>query len=352
MERLPSGRTRPRMTERFPERSLAGHVAELVVEVEHLAGERVLPGDLRLEPESAEARRLEQAHFVLPSSESAPPRLEREEGPPPRTTLVLPLMPLPPEAGRQELVLPPLPIAIARASGEVFVLCSEPHRLLVEDPVANTPEAAPRDNPEPRRQREVWEAAKQAAFLGLGALVGGALLAWAFSWWRRRPKQAPPLPPPRLPWEVAEEELYDLERAGLIASQRFDEHFERVADVIRKYLGGRYGFDGLECTSRETLRVLRAIRPEVSYLPHIKSFLQQADLVKFARLTPSAAECTEFLERARLIVQRTLPVAPSAPSAPSAPAPNATATASALDGATPGSPAPEDPTQDDEEGRR
>lgn len=290
------------------------------MEVEHLPGERVLPGDLRLQPDSAEARRLERAHFVLPSPQSAPPRLDREEGDTPRTTLTLPLMPLPPEAGRHELVLPPLPIAVARASGEVFVLCSEPHRLLVEDPVANTPEAAPRGNPEPRRQREVWEAAKQAFFVGLGALLAGAALAWAFLWWRRRPKQAPPPPPPRLPWEVAEEELYDLERAGLIASGRFDEHFERVADVIRKYLGGRYGFDGLECTSRETLRMLRAIRPEVAYLPQIKSFLQQADLVKFARLTPSADECAEFLERARLIVQRTLPVSPGAQASATQPA--------------------------------
>src|SRR5690606_27757528 len=108
---------------------------------------------------------------------------------------------------------------------------------------------------------------------------------------------------------------------------------ERVADVIRKYLGARYGFDGLECTSRETLRMLRAITPPVTALPLIKAFLQQADLVKFARLTPTAEQCVEVLEEARLIVQRTLPVnTPGAPdSAVPPPAdPSSTASSSTL----------------------
>lgn len=310
VERLPSGRSRPPMTERFPDRGTAGHVAELVVEIEHLPGERVLPGDLRIEASSIEAKRLEQAHFILPDGRSAPPGLEREEGDHPRTKLTVPVVPLPPEAGRHELVLPAVPIAMARASGEVFVLCTQEHTITVEDPLTNQPEAPPEPNPEPRRQLEVWEAAKQAFLIGVVALVVGALLAWFFTWLRRRPRAAPPPPPPRVPWEVAEEALHDLERSGLIAAGRFDEHFERVADVIREYLGRRYGFDGLECTSRETLRLLRAITPPILYLPQIKSFLQQADLVKFARLTPSPEECTDFLQRARTIVERTIP-APS-----------------------------------------
>ena len=307
VERLPSGRSRPPVEERFPERGTAGHVAELVVAIEHLPGERVLPGDLRVEASSLDAQRLERAHFILPDARSAPPRLEREEGDQPRTTLTVPLVPLPPDAGRHELVLPSIPIAMARASGEVFVLCTQEHTITVEDPLTNHPDAPPEPNPEPRRQLEVWATAKEAFLFGAAALVLAALLAWLFTWWRRRPRATPAPPPPRVPWEVAEEALYDLERAGLVAAGRFDEHFERVADVIREYLGRRYGFDGLECTSRETLRVLRAITPPIAYLPQIKSFLQQADLVKFARLTPSAEECADFLERARTIVQRTIP---------------------------------------------
>jgi hypothetical protein len=314
VEHLPSGRARPRVVETFPERGLAGYATELVVEVEHLRGERLLPGGLHIEAASDEARQLEQAHFVLPHpSSTAAPRLESTETKEGGTLskLVLPLVPLPSEPGRRELVLPSLPIAMARASGEVFILCTAPHTITIEDPIANEPSPEPRENPGPRRQLEVWQAAKDALLIGSLALVSGALFAWLFTRWRKRPRRGPPPPPPRPPWEVAEESLRDVESSGLIRAGRFDEHFDRVSQTIRQYLGDRYGFDGLESTSREALRVLAAITPSVPDLDGIKRFLQHADLVKFARLTPSEDECREYLSKARHIVNRTVPHAPS-----------------------------------------
>ena len=41
-----------------------------------------------------------------------------------------------------------------------------------------------------------------------------------------------------------------------MAEGRFAEHFDRVSDIVRKYLGLRFGFDGLESTTREALAVL------------------------------------------------------------------------------------------------
>jgi hypothetical protein len=32
---------------------------------------------------------------------------------------------------------------------------------------------------------------------------------------------------------------------------------------VRKYLGARYGFDGLESTTRESLSVLREVSPRI-----------------------------------------------------------------------------------------
>jgi hypothetical protein len=103
------------------------------------------------------------------------------------------------------------------------------------------------------------------------------------------------------------EELFDIRHAGLVKSQRFTDHYDRVSNAIRRYLGDRYGFDGLECTTRETLALLRDVRPQIAVMPHISGFLRQADLVKFARLTPTAAECTQALELGEEIVQRTVP---------------------------------------------
>jgi hypothetical protein len=139
------------------------------------------------------------------------------------------------------------------------------------------------------------------------ALVIGALVAWVLGRWLRRPKPAPPPPPPRPPWDVALEELEDVRRAELVQNSRFVEHFDRVSYIMRRYCGDRYGFDGLESTTREMLHVLRRVVPPIPVLDVIEAFLRQADLVKFARLTPTAEECNEALSRCLEIVQRTIP---------------------------------------------
>jgi hypothetical protein len=321
VERLPEGRPRPKVHEQFPERGTSGHVAVLEIVVEHSPVETVLPGGFRLHLDAAESRALQSAHFVLPDPDGgAGPSIEvSTQGARPKTTVKIPFVPLPPEPGRNELVLPPLPIAIARASGELVNVCTAEHRIVVEDPIANAPNPKPRENPAPRPQSEVWTAAKYATFATLGALVVAALGSLLISRWRRRPRPAPPPPPPRPPWHVALEELRDLRHAGLIAAGRFAEHYDRVSDTLRKYLGDRYGFDGLESTTREALVVLRAVDPAVPPLEEITRFLRQADLVKFARLTPSEQECDRALEVAEQIVHRTMPP----PSAAEAAAPAA-----------------------------
>jgi hypothetical protein len=241
-----------------------------------------------------------------------------------KSVLTIPVVPLPEKAGRHQLVLPPLPIAISRASGEVLTLCTKPHAILIEDPIANDPHPKPHPNPPPRRQLEEWKLMKQVALATAIALVVGALLAWLIGKWLRRERPLPPPPPPRPPWEVAAEELFDLKNAKLIEAARYAEHFDRVSDVVRKYLGALYGFDGLESTTREILLLLRRLDLEPAVAREIEAFLKEADLVKFARLTPSVEECESALERAERIVQKTmpsaLPPAPRVPGPPSEPA--------------------------------
>jgi hypothetical protein len=221
------------------------------------------------------------------------------------------------------IFVPPLPVSIARASGDVVVLCTAPHAVAIEDPIANTSNAMPRPNPPGREQREEWTALKNALIIGGAALGLGALAAWLLGKWLRRAKPLPPPPPPRPPWEVALEELFDVRHAGLVAEGRLAEHFDRVSDTVRKYLGARYGFDGLESTTREALGMLRGVAPRIGPLDAIETFLRQADLVKFAKTVPTADEGELALVRAEHIVRETLPTVLPMASAPleAAPAP-------------------------------
>jgi hypothetical protein len=288
------------------------------VTIDHGKGETVLPQGFQVQSSGEAAHALAEAGFVLPDPDGgAGPTLSTTPTANGATTKIgIPMLVLPKTPGRSRMLLPPVPIAVARASGEVLTLCTEPHAVIVEDPTASTPDAKPKPNPAPRTQLEEWTLAKQ---LTIGAAIGAvlaALLAWLFVRWSRRPKPVPPPPPPRPPWEVAFEELFAIRYAGLAKDARFAEHYDRVSDAVRKYLGGRYGFDGLETTTREMTHVLKRIDPPVVELGTILGFLDECDLVKFARFTPSDEDCTRILDRGEYIVRVTIPPQVATPSAP------------------------------------
>jgi hypothetical protein len=309
IEKLPSGKARPVLMEVFPLRGLSGHALPLVVTLGHGTAETVLPTGFRFQPETEGAKALKQAGFILPSPDGgAGPKVERKDEKGATTSRVtLSFVALPKEPGRHQLTLPPLPITVARASGELITLCTQPHSIIIEDPTSSTPNPKPKENPPPRRQREEWTSLKQAVGIGALALVVGAALAWLVQRWLKRPRTLPPPPPPRPPWEVALEALHDLRHAGLTREGRFSEHFDRVADIVRRYLGDRYGFDGLESTTREMLTALRGTTPRIVVLDEIERFLRQADLVKFARMVPGEPECSTAVSEASQIVERTVP---------------------------------------------
>lgn len=309
VEHIPEGKARPTLTEVFPERGKSGFTAWLKVTLEHGKGESVLPGGFQLQRGSEEAKALERAQFLLPDAHSpSSARIVTKQTPSGlRTTLSIPFVPLPKEPGRQQLVLPSVPIAVSRASGEILTLCTAPHAIAVEDPTANTPNAKPRRNPKPERQQEEWTLLKQLTYGGLAASVA-ALLGFLFArWWMKRVRPAPPPPPPRPAWEVALEAFKAIDAEGLIEQQRFADHFDRTSDVVRSYLGALYGFDGLESTTREALTQLQRSLPPGQLLEEVQEFLRKADLVKFARLTPTEAECHGALEQGESFVHRTMP---------------------------------------------
>jgi hypothetical protein len=313
VETAPAGAERPQVIETFPLRGASGYAATLHVVVTHGKGETVLPRGLDLQSESDAARALKSAGFALPDQQGdARARVATADADPKtgkrQTTLDLPLVALPAEPGRHVLALPPLPLSIARASGDVVTLCTKPHSIVIEDPIAAVPDAKPKGNPPPRPQREEWVALERGLAWGAAGLLAGALAAWLIRRWLRRPRPVAPPPPPRPPWEVALERLDEARHAGLLETARFSEFFDRVNDAVRQYLGARYGFDGLESTTDEILAALRRLPRFQLPIPEVAGFLQQCDLVKFADLTPSLQECERALAEAERVVRATAPV--------------------------------------------
>jgi hypothetical protein len=322
VESIPSGGQRPVIVDTFPERGFSGYAATLSVTVQHGKGESVLPNGLSLQASGDAAKLLKDASFVIPDQDggAAARLVEQNDGSNTeraKTLLELPLVPLPAEPGRHVLFLPPVPVAVARANGEIATVCTRPHRILIEDPIASVNDAKPKPNPPARAQREEWTSLKKGLVWATAGLVAGALLAYLAYRWLTRPKPVPPPPPPRPPWEVALERLDETRHAGLLEVGRFSEYFDRVNDAVRSYLGSLYGFDGLESTTDEVVASLKRSPNRSIPLPEVIAFLQECDLVKFANFTPALGDCAKVLDQGEQIVRRTMPRATTFQTSPS-----------------------------------
>ena len=121
----------------------------------------------------------------------------------------------------------------------------------------------------------------------------------------------PPPPPPRPPWEIAVEKLGELRRRKqrMVEEGKAAQFVDEVSDVVREYLGGRFGFDGLETTSDEMIVLLRSRGVSVGLWQEVAAYLQRCDLIKFAKVEPDQDEADLVFAKAQDIVQFSMPLA-------------------------------------------
>ncbi len=163
-----------------------------------------------------------------------------------------------------------------------------------------------------RSWRLLW-----AALVALG--VAGLAYA-ALRWWRNRPAPPAVVVPPE-PLDVRIRAALDALRAeDLPGKGRFRELYFRLSEILRAYLGERYEFDALECTSAELLDAVRGLPTPGFPFEELRQFSDDSDLVKFAKSEPTVDLCKRDMDFAYLLLQKTWP--PPAP-APAAPAPHA-----------------------------
>ena len=312
VEYLPEGAVRPKLQTKLPARGMSGYAVRLEVTVSHGAGETVMPEGFQLQRGSDAILALEKSGWVIPEADGgAAPEVKRSEAAADgvatvTTEVTVPFVPLPKEPGRHLMTLPPMPISVARANGQVMTLCSEARTITIDDPIANEIDPQVKPNPLPRPQREDWAAARQVTYGGLAVVALALLLAWLLHRWRQRPKIEPPKVRV-LPWIAAMRELEEIRGSGLLDDGKLDEFFDRVDNCTRFYLGDRYGFDGLESTSEEIRGYLGRVYPPIPQMEQVYRFLEDSDFVKYAEVDPRREDCDEALERAQDIIRFTTP---------------------------------------------
>lgn len=108
----------------------------------------------------------------------------------------------------------------------------------------------------------------------------------------------------RSPLEIALERLHLLESEG--SSMEADPFVVEVSDVVRDYLESSLKIPAKEQTSEEFLHELASRNSLPGILEtNMPSFLEQCDLVKFARQALAQTQRTQLLDTASTVVRET-----------------------------------------------
>lgn len=147
----------------------------------------------------------------------------------------------------------------------------------------------------------------------LAAVLLGGFLLWWFKF-RDNEDQTESEPEPEIkpfynPLVAFEEKLERLKANTDLAETRdFKSFYSELGDSIRAYFEELYNIPALESTSTELIRYLDAYGVDDTLHEKTQIILRKADLVKFAKFTPTLDdawktydEATAFLERAKLV---------------------------------------------------
>jgi len=144
------------------------------------------------------------------------------------------------------------------------------------------------------------------------ALIALALLAAAFLAVRRfltTPRTILHMAPSIPPYQIALDALEALRAKGWIEDGTIEPFYVKLSDIVRRYLEARFGLRAPERTTEEfihdalSIKILTASQREV-----LAAFLEQSDLVKFAKHTPGPSDMHNALDSATQLIRETMPV--------------------------------------------
>ena len=146
-------------------------------------------------------------------------------------------------------------------------------------------------------------------------IVGMILLAIAawylYSYYQKRPeKKAKEVPssftpePFQNPLQQLENTLNRLGNYPLSEPEDFKSFYIQLGDAIRAYFERLYRIPALESTSREILYELNRRAVDEELIEKTRDVLREADMVKFAKFTPSRDQADEALRKADAFLNR------------------------------------------------
>jgi oxygen tolerance protein BatD len=213
-----------------------------------------------------------------------------------------------------EIEVPAIEVTYLDPAGQVRSVETDALTVNVR-PLVAADEQHPEPQPE-RPPRSAWVEDQRVVRalkwggIGLGGaivlLVTGLLIRRA--WKRRVPAAiaAAANVPKRAPDAVAIEKLTALRKQGNFAVDGYRPFYFALTEIVREYLGARYGFDALEMTTTEVLDELsKRAAHLVGEGAEVPRFFGDCDLVKFAKAGSTDEAALQALDAAQAIVLST-----------------------------------------------
>lgn len=141
----------------------------------------------------------------------------------------------------------------------------------------------------------------------LWVIIASGILVVARLLWRlyqRRRNYVPPAPPVP-PWDVALRLLELLREKKYIEYSKFQDYYSELSDILRRYMEDYFHVRAPEMTTEEFLISIKSNDQVTEEHKAILSrFMQQADVVKFAKVSPTNEEAEQSWELARRFIMQ------------------------------------------------
>lgn len=127
-------------------------------------------------------------------------------------------------------------------------------------------------------------------------------------YFKNKPQQVSKPKAEKIPiYKLALRKLDQLDKEEVWQKGYVKEYHSRITEIIREYFEQQFGLPALELTTTDTLKLLSKHPAGVKVLDITSQFLNNADLVKFAKYTPLELVNREMMTQAKEIIERTVP---------------------------------------------
>lgn len=205
-----------------------------------------------------------------------------------------------------EYVIPPIEITYLDPEGKKKSISSE--RIFITVKSVGATQAEMEDIIGLKPPIDIRGNGRVLYLVALSLLVAG-IFAWLYLRSKAKPLKIPEIPEEfkRPAWEVAISELQRLKDSHLLKRKLVKQYYINLSEIIRRYIQRRFQIIALDRTTQEIKQELKGIKIDRGIIELIHNFLEDCDLVKFAKFNPPAEKIDQNWEQGTDIVESTKP---------------------------------------------